>query len=62
MSRKTQNECVSCGLPCLGNSCPNRHVTRYYCDDCGEEEDELYDFDGYELCERCTLKRIPKVR
>lgn len=59
--RKVFNECVSCGLPCLGNSCPNRHVERQFCEDCGEEFEELYEFDGQELCETCTLKRIPKV-
>ena len=34
---KTENECVDCGLPCLGKSCPYTHVTRIYCDRCGKE-------------------------
>lgn len=58
--RKTENECVSCGLPCLGNSCPYRNVTRLYCDDCKEETD-LYYFDGDELCIDCIEKKLEKV-
>ena len=54
---KTENECVSCGLPCWGDSCPYRNVTRYYCDKCGEELSDIYDYDDMELCEDC-LKDI----
>ena len=52
---KIEDHCVDCGLPCLGSSCPNRNVTQYYCDKCGEEIscDEIYDVDGEELCEEC---------
>lgn len=50
-----ENECVGCtsmGLPCLGAACPNRNVTRYYCDKCGEEimEEDYYE---EELCPDC---------
>ena len=61
---KVENECVGCtdlGLPCQGSSCPNRHVLRYYCDKCGDETEELYEFEGQELCEDCLLKEVPKV-
>lgn len=57
---KTENECVSCGLPCLGNSCPYRNVTRYYCDKCGEET-TLYHFDGEELCIDCIKNSLEEV-
>ena len=57
---KIENECVGCGLPCLGSSCPHQNVTRYYCDDCGEET-ELYYFDGEELCRECIIERLEKV-
>ena len=59
---KTVNECVGCkdlGKPCLGSSCPNREVTRYYCDRCGDEITDIYDVDGEELCEDC-LKEMFK--
>lgn len=61
--RKTESECVGCsihGLPCLGSACPNNEVTRFYCDECGEEED-LYEFDGEELCISCIKERLTRV-
>ena len=58
--KKVFNECVECGLPCLGNACPNRRVTRFFCDNCGEEAD-LYYFDGQELCISCIEEMLEKV-
>lgn len=57
---KYENECVDCGLPCLGNSCPNRNVLRYYCDQCGDEA-KLYHFDGEELCLNCIEEKLDVV-
>ena len=58
---KIENECVSCGLPCLGDSCPYRNVERRYCDYCKDEiTHEYYDVDGEELCEDC-LKKMFRV-
>ena len=56
--REVTNECVKCGLPCLGESCPNRRVERIYCDDCGDEADEMYRYDGAELCRKCLCERL----
>lgn len=58
--RVLENECVSCGLPCLGNSCPNRNVPHYYCDEC-KEESVLYDSEFGELCADCLLEKFPIV-
>lgn len=56
---KIENECVSCGLPCIGNACKYRNVPRRYCDKCGDEIDsEWYDVDGDELCEYCLKERF----
>ena len=33
--KRLENWCVDCGLPCLGNRCPNRNVEVHYCDKCG---------------------------
>ena len=55
-----ENECCDCGLPCLGNSCPNRNVPHFYCDDCGCEED-LYEFENKQLCIDCIKERLVKV-
>lgn len=57
---RTEDECVNCGLPCLGNRCPNRNVTRFYCDECGAEADpdELYIDENDELCKECLIERV----
>lgn len=60
MARVITNDCVDCGLPCIGNSCPYRNVIHYYCDNCGDEN-QLYYFDGKELCIECIEKKLEKV-
>lgn len=59
---KYENECVGCPpeMGCMGSSCPNRNVPRFYCDKCKEEE-ELYEFDGEQLCIECIKERLVKV-
>lgn len=59
--QKIENDCVDCGLPCLGNSCPYRNVKHIYCDDCGEEHENIYKYDDEELCINCIEKRLEKV-
>ena len=58
---KLENECVDCGLPCLGNSCPYRNVKRFYFDECGEEVGELGVFEDMQLCQECHWKHVEKV-
>lgn len=58
--KKIENDCVNCGLPCLGKMCPYQNVTHYYCDECGEET-QLYYFDGEELCIYCIKNKLKKV-
>ena len=55
-----ENDCVDCGLPCLGNACPNKRRPHRYCDECGEEE-QLYEYDGLELCLSCVETRLEKI-
>ena len=58
-----ENECCDCATgayPCLGSSCPRRHVEHFYCDKCGYE-DKLYEYDGKELCAECLLEAVPVV-
>ena len=57
MSRRIENHCVDCGLPCLGSSCPYRNAPVDYCDDCGDEGAK-YRSDGDDLCEDCAKARI----
>lgn len=58
--KQYENECVDCGLPCIGDACPHRKVPHYYCDECDEEE-TLYYFDGRELCINCIINMLEKV-
>lgn len=57
--RQVENDCVDCGLPCIGTSC-RYYAVHFYCDDCGDE-DTLYEFDGEELCIRCIAKKLKKI-
>lgn len=57
---KYQKECVDCGFPCAGSSCPNFNVPRCYCDKCGCEED-LREYDGEQWCDDCILAEFPKI-
>lgn len=57
---KKENECVDCGLPCLGSSCPNRNVIRIYCDKCGSEG-KIYHYDGEHLCIDCIEETLEEV-
>lgn len=59
-----ENECCDCSVPaypCLGSSCPNRHVKHYYCDECKDDVEKLYRFDSEELCLDCIEKRLEVV-
>jgi hypothetical protein len=62
-----ENHCVSCATesyPCIGNSCPNRHVKVLTCDCCGEEVDKLYRSDylgDVDYCADCALKEFEEV-
>jgi hypothetical protein len=44
----------------MGSSCAQRRVPHYYCDECGKEEDALYECDGMELCFSCYERAIGK--
>lgn len=60
--KKVTNECVGCPqeLKHLCGSCNLKHVTRFYCDKCGNE-DKLYHYEDEELCEECLLKEFDIV-
>lgn len=58
--KTTSDECVDCGLSCMGSRCPNKNVVRYYCDECGEEE-ILYKYDDRELCIKCIENSLERV-
>ena len=61
--RQKINGCVDCGLPCM-LFCPLRDDAYIYrCDKCGAEvnPEDLYDYDGEEICSDCLLEAIPKA-
>ena len=55
--RRRENQCVDCGLPSLGDSCPYRNVEVVYCDICGDEGAE-YEVDNQDMCEECAKKYV----
>lgn len=59
--RVQESECVDCGLPCIGTACKYYLVTRYLCDECEDEPDNLYYFNGQELCIDCIEKQLERV-
>ena len=57
------NNCVDCDLPCM-IFCPLRDNSyEYICDECGEavDADDLYEYDGKEICKDCLLDIVPKA-
>ena len=56
-----ESDCVSCGFPCMYSACPYYRVKIYICDECDEEVETLYEYEGKELCESCLLEIVPKV-
>ena len=57
------NECVDCGLPCLGDSCPKRNVSALVCDDCGDRfsADDLYEVEDGQYCKDGIFDHLAKV-
>ena len=58
--KKVENECVGCDWPCIYEACPYWAVKRFYCDEC-EEENQLYWWDGQQLCLGCVEARLERV-
>lgn len=58
---RIEKECCDCGLPCKYNACPHYEVVRMFCDKCGDETEELYEYGTEELCKYCLLKAVPKI-
>lgn len=58
-----ENQCVGCPpeMGCLGDSCRYRNVPIWVCDNCGEEDTDLWEYEGKELCKSCLLETVPMV-
>lgn len=57
-----EDECVGCPpeMGCLGDSCPNRNVKRFYCDWCEEgfSPTDLRYYNNKYICKDCYLEQI----
>ena len=53
---KHVSECVGCEH-CVP-LCPYRDVTVLVCDECGDEVEKLYWYEGEQLCEDCAVDRF----
>ena len=58
-----ENQCVDCPseMGCTKPYCKYWNVPIWVCDECGDEEVDLYEFEGQELCSRCVLKKFHKI-
>jgi hypothetical protein len=56
-----ESDCVDCGLPCIYNACPHYKAIRYICDSCNDEVNDLFLFDGQELCINCIEHKLERV-
>lgn len=62
MARRYESQCVSCGLPCIGDSCRNYNYRILECDSCHDEVDKLYiGVSGLELCSKCALEELQVI-
>lgn len=60
--RKVIDNCVGCtdlGLPCMGNSCPNRKTYVEFCDECDDHAN--YFIDGKSYCEDCATVYLSEI-
>ena len=66
MGVRYENRCVDCPpetVRCSKPYCRNWNVPIWFCDNpkCGEENVDLYEVDGKELCAECALKALTMV-
>lgn len=59
---RIEKDCVGpCPQGCIGSSCPYQHIQVWICDECGDEDVELFEYEGQELCIDCIKKMLPRV-
>ncbi len=58
-----ENQCVDCHkeLGCTRPYCRYWNVPVWVCDRCKEENVDLYEVDGEEVCAECALKMLPMI-
>lgn len=61
--KRTENNCVGCldlGLPCFGNSCPNKETEITYCDRCERSVAEHH-IAGNDYCSSCADEYMEEI-
>ena len=58
-----EDECVGCPdeFNCFGYLCQYRKIPHLYCDECKEEVDCLYNYNGEEICQECLIEKFEKI-
>jgi len=58
-----ENQCVGCPkeLGCTKPNCRYWNVPIWVCDSCGEEDTDLWEYEGKDLCKDCLLEAVPKI-
>lgn len=51
---KLENNCVNCGLHCLGKDCKNVDVPTHYCDYCNKQVLAEYKIEEDDFCKKCA--------
>jgi len=59
---KFENDCCDCALHCRGSTCRNRNAPHFYCDECEDEVEELFEYDGEQICQDCLISTVPKIK
>lgn len=54
------NDCCDCGLPCPSYCSLRDDSYIYVCDAC-DDETQLYEYDGQELCLSCIEELLEKI-
>lgn len=34
----------------------------FYCDECEDEVEELFEYDGEQICQDCLISTVPKIK
>lgn len=57
-----ENRCVECAeeVGCAGSVCRYVNVMTLECDECGEETEEVYSYDGLDLCPTCLIEALKR--
>lgn len=56
-----ESGCVDCGMPCMGRACRHYEQAQVSCDECGKDDENIYEYDGRQLCIECIEDSLTKV-